>query len=121
MSGVTFVPHLLTVNRGILATCFNKLKEDISPEEVHAVYKKYYKDEFFVRVLDLGKTANINCVRFSNYCDVSVHIDKNTNTLITVSTIDNMGKGAAGQAIQNMNIMLGFEETTGLRQVPPAF
>lgn len=118
---VTFVPHLLPVNRGILATCYNKLKEDISPEEVHAVYKKYYKDEFFVRVLDLGKTANINCVRFSNYCDVSVHIDKNTDALITVSAIDNMGKGAAGQAVQNMNIMLGFEETAGLRQVPPAF
>lgn len=118
---ITFVPHLLPVNRGILATCYARINEGVTFEQIVDEYKKFYKDEYFVRLLPLGENADIHNVKYSNFCDISLHFDERTNTLIAVSAIDNMVKGAAGQAIQNMNIIFGLDEKTGLMIVPPAF
>ena len=118
---VTFVPHLLPVNRGIISTIYASLTADISAEELYALYEKFYAREKFVRVLPLGKVANLRDVKMSNYCDISVHTDGHTGRAIIVAAIDNMVKGAAGQAIQNMNIMFGLKEDCGLDFVPPAF
>lgn len=85
------------------------------------MYQEAYKDKKFVRVLKLGNVADLKFVKYSNYCDISLHFDEHTNTLIVVSCIDNMVKGAAGQAIQNMNIMYHFEEDCGLKSVAPSF
>ncbi|MBQ2676917.1 MAG: N-acetyl-gamma-glutamyl-phosphate reductase [Clostridia bacterium] len=118
---VTFVPHLLPVNRGIVSTMYARLKSGVTEDEVFAAYNKKYENEPFVRVLKKGAVANLKNVKYTNMCDISLHFDKRTNTLIVVSTIDNMVKGAAGQAIQNMNLIFGLPETTGLDLVPPAF
>lgn len=118
---VTFVPHLLPVNRGIVSTIYVNLKNASDAKSIHKLYSDFYKSEKFVRVLPLGSISTLKNVKFSNYCDISVHYDERTNRLIVVSSIDNMVKGAAGQAIQNMNIVCGFEETAGLCMTPPAF
>lgn len=118
---VTFVPHLLPVNRGILSTIYLMLKEDVTESQIHTVYEFFYQEEHFVRRLPAGQTANIKHVKYSNYCDISLHLDQRTNRLIVVSAIDNMVKGAAGQAIQNMNILFRLRETTGLTMIPPSF
>ena len=118
---VTFTPHLLPVNRGIVSTIYVDLKENVSLDDVFKVYHNYYDQEYFVRVLDDGKVADLKFVKYSNFCDISLHLDKRYHRLIIVSTIDNMVKGAAGQAVQNMNIMYGIEETKGLKMVPPSF
>lgn len=118
---VTFVPHLLPVNRGIVSTIYASLKGQAELDELIAAYQAFYHDEPFVRVLDKGKAVNLKNVRMSNYCDISLHLDPRTGRLILVSAIDNMVKGAAGQAIQNMNIACGLPETSGLDMIPPAF
>ncbi len=118
---VLFTPHLIPVNRGILSTIYCQLNKDIDINEIHSLYKDYYKNDKFVRVLPLGKSANIRNVTHSNFCDISVHADSRSKRVIVVSAIDNMIKGAAGQAIQNMNIRMGFKEEEGLMLVPPAF
>ena len=118
---LTFVPHLLPINRGILATCYAKLNDGVTEQQVWDTYKKMYEDEFFIRLLPKGRVADIKNVRCSNFCDISLHIDERTGTLIAISAIDNMVKGAAGQAIQNMNIAFNLDEKTGLLLVPPAF
>lgn len=118
---ITFVPHLLPVNRGILSTCYARLKDGVTYEQIRKSYEDFYKDEYFVRLLDDGQVANIKNIKQSNFCDVSIHFDKRTNTLVAISAIDNMVKGAGGQAIQNMNIVCGLDEKTGLEIVPPAF
>ena len=118
---ITFVPHLLPLNRGIVSTCYVDLKETLSEDEIIALFSDFYKDEPFIRILEKGKIANLKYVKFSNFCDISIHLDSRTNRAIIVSAIDNMVKGAAGQAIQNMNIMCGFDETAGLKLIPPAF
>lgn len=118
---VTFVPHLLPINRGIISTMYAKLTADISLEKLYTLYHEFYQNEQFVRVLKLGDTANLKNVRCSNYCDISLHLDKRTSRLIVVSAIDNMVKGAAGQAVQNMNILFGLPENTGLQMIPPSF
>ncbi len=118
---ITFVPHLLPVNRGILSTCYAPLQEGVTAEQVKNAYRSFYKDAFFVRLLPDGAVADIHDIKYSNFCDVSVHIDMRTHTLIAVSAIDNMVKGAAGQAIQNMNLVCGLDETAGLTMMPPAF
>lgn len=118
---VTFVPHLLPVNRGIISTIYASLSSVVGAEELHKLYSDFYAREKFVRVLPLGKAANLRDVKFSNYCDISVHADEHTGRAIIVSAIDNMVKGAAGQAIQNMNIMFSLKEDCGLDFVPPAF
>jgi N-acetyl-gamma-glutamyl-phosphate reductase len=118
---VTFVPHLLPVNRGIISTIYAALAPGASFEDVRAQYRRTYGSEPFVRVMKDGETANLRNVRMSNYCDISLHYDARVSRLIVVSAIDNMVKGAAGQAIQNMNIAFGLDETQGLAMVPPAF
>lgn len=118
---VTFVPHLLPVNRGIESTIYAKLTPGVSEECVRARYAEFYQNEPFVRLMPQGEVANIKTVKYSNYCDISLHLDQRTSTLIVVSCIDNMVKGAAGQAVQNMNLLLGLDETTGLTMIPPAF
>ncbi len=116
---VTFVPHLLPVNRGILSTIY--VKTEKSFDEIYAAYEEAYKNEKFVRLQPKGSFANIKNVRCSNYCDISLHFDEHTGTLIITSAIDNMIKGAAGQAIQNMNIRFGFNEDEGISMLSPSF
>lgn len=118
---LTFVPHLLPINRGILATCYAKLRPGVTEEQIWEAYEAQYRDEFFVRLLPKGTAANVKNVRYTNYCDVSLFTDPRTGTFVAISAIDNMVKGAAGQAVQNMNLAFGLEETMGLRLVPPAF
>lgn len=118
---VVFVPHLLPVNRGIISTIYAHLNPGVTEEQVRSVYEAFYADEKFVRVRPAGQTANLRNVKCSNYCDISLHVDPRTDTLIIVSTIDNMVKGAAGQAVQNMNILFGLPEDTGLNMVPTSF
>lgn len=118
---VTFVPHLLPLNRGILSTVYTELKAPQQLPELVEKWKAFYADKPFVRVLSAGETANLRNVKYSNYCDISLHLDARAGRLILVSAIDNMVKGAAGQAIQNMNIAMGLPETAGLMMVPPAF
>ena len=104
-------------------TCsvYAALKSPAELEEIISAYKGFYENEPFVRVLDKGGIVNLKNVRMSNYCDISLHLDSRTGRLIIVSAIDNMVKGAAGQAIQNMNIACGLSETAGLDMIPPAF
>ncbi len=118
---VTFVPHLLPVNRGILSTIYARLSKGVTPDQVRQAYEQAYAYEPFVRVLAPGKEVNIRNVRCSNYCDIQVYTDVHTGLLVVTSVIDNMVKGAAGQAIQNMNLLFGLEETAGLTMIPPAF
>jgi len=118
---VTFVPHLLAVNRGIVSTMYANFMPGFDLAAVRTLYEGFYRGEEFVRVLPDGAAANLKNVKYSNYCHISLHADAHTGRLIVVSTIDNMVKGAAGQAIQNMNIALGLEEDAGLRIIPPAF
>jgi N-acetyl-gamma-glutamyl-phosphate reductase len=116
---VVFVPHLLPVNRGIESTIYAKMTASF--DEIKEMYRKFYQSEYFVRIQPDGCYANIKNVRMSNFCDISLHQDKHTNTLIISSVIDNMFKGAAGQAIQNMNLRMGLDEKSGIDAIPPAF
>lgn len=118
---LTFVPHLLPVNRGILSTCYARLKRGVTEEQVRKAYEGMYQNECFIRLLPAGKCADIHNIKCSNFCDISLHVDARTGTLIAISAIDNMVKGAAGQAIQNMNILFGLPEPTGLTMIPAAF
>ena len=115
---ISFTPHLVPMNRGILATEYAALTKDVSWEEVKAVYDKYYKEEKFVRVLDQGVFPETKWVEGSNYLDIGVQIDPRTNRIILMGAIDNLVKGAAGQAVQNMNLIFGLPETEGLELVP---
>ena len=120
---INFTPHLVPMNRGILVTEYASLKKKADGtyptyEEVKAVYDKYYKDEKFVRVLDNNVCPETKWVEGSNYVDINFKIDPRTNRIIMMGAIDNLVKGAAGQAIQNMNIMFGLPEHEGLDLVP---
>lgn len=115
---MTFVPHLLPVNRGILSTVYLDLCEGVTEEDVRKVYHEAYDKCRFVRVLGAGLYANINHVAHSNFCEISLHYDARTHRLIVCSAIDNVVKGAAGQAIQNMNLWYGFAEDAGLSAPP---
>jgi N-acetyl-gamma-glutamyl-phosphate reductase len=137
---VVFTPHLAPMNRGILSTVYipladkwkcrpdfraaprppsDEINEKISL--IHGLYKDFYKDERFVRVLPPGIFPATGRVRLSNFCDISAHIDQNGENMVVISAIDNMVKGAAGQAVQNMNIIFGFEEDSGLYTLPALF
>jgi len=118
---VIFTPHLTPVNRGIVSTIYVTLKEDVALSDVYDAYVGFYKNEKFVRVLPLGSAANLKNVRMSNYADISLHKDARTNRLVIVAAIDNMVKGASGQAIQNMNVMFSLAEDTGLTDIAPSF
>lgn len=118
---VTFVPHLLPVNRGILSTIYTRLKPGVTLEAVRRAYMDAYAGERFVRLLPEGEGVNIRSVRCSNYCDIQLYSDPHTGLLIVTSVIDNMVKGAAGQAIQNANLLFGLPEETGLDMAPLSF
>ena len=115
---ISFTPHLVPMNRGILVTAYASLTKEVTWEEVRAAYDKYYKDEYFVRVLDKDVVPQTRWVEGSNFADVNFKIDPRTNRIVMMGAIDNMVKGAAGQAIQNMNLMFGLPENTGLKQIP---
>ena len=115
---INFTPHLVPMNRGILATSYATLRKKLSYEDVKAVYDKYYKDEYFVRVLNKDVYPETRWVEGSNFVDVNFKIDERTGRIIMMGAIDNVVKGAAGQAIQNMNLMFGLPENTGLKIVP---
>ncbi|HNX91838.1 MAG TPA: N-acetyl-gamma-glutamyl-phosphate reductase, partial [Candidatus Omnitrophota bacterium] len=109
---VHFVPHLLSIKRGILSTIYIKDAELPSAQEIHGMYEKFYKDEPFVRVRQIGDLPRIADVEGTNFCDIGITVSR--GLLIIVSVIDNLLKGASGQAVQNMNIMCGFDERAGL-------
>ncbi|MDD4321262.1 MAG: N-acetyl-gamma-glutamyl-phosphate reductase [Acidaminococcaceae bacterium] len=115
---IQFTPHLLPVDRGILATCYADLKPGITAEQVERAYKDMYENEFFIRLRGRGVCPEVKNVRASNYVDIGWQIDKRTNRLIAMSVLDNLVKGAAGQAVQNMNVMFGLPENMGLKQLP---
>lgn len=118
---VTFTPHLIPINRGILSTIYFDLKKECSLDNIHKIYSKFYENEYFIKVLPLGSNAKIKNIKNSNYCNISIHKDKRCNRIIICSVIDNMIKGAAGQAIQNMNLLMGIEENKGLKSIATAF
>ena len=115
---INFTPHLVPMNRGILATAYASLKKNVTYEEVKAIYDKYYADEKFVRVLEKDVCPQTKWVEGSNYVDVNFKIDPRTNRIIMMGAIDNLVKGAAGQAVQNMNLMFDLKESEGLELVP---
>ena len=115
---ISFTPHLVPMNRGILITAYATLKKGVTAEQIKDAYNKYYKDEYFVRVLRDGMCPETKWVEGSNFIDVSFKVDERTNRVIMMGASDNLVKGAAGQAVQNMNIMFGLPENTGLKLVP---
>lgn len=115
---INFTPHLVPMQRGILVTAYANLEKKVTYEEVKAVYDKYYKDEYFIRVLNKDETPETRWVEGSNFVDVNFKIDERTGRIIMMGALDNLVKGAAGQAVQNMNIIFGLPENEGLQQVP---
>ena len=115
---LNFTPHLVPMNRGILITAYASLKKEVTYEDVKAIYDSYYKNEKFVRVLEKDVCPQTKWVEGSNYVDVNFKIDPRTNRVIMMGAMDNLVKGAAGQAVQNMNLMFGLPETEGLELVP---
>ena len=117
---INFTPHLVPMQRGILVTAYASLKKDVTYEEVKAVYDKYYDKEYFVRVLNKDVCPQTRWVEGSNFVDVNFKIDPRTKRIIMMGAMDNLVKGAAGQAVQNMNLLFGLPETEGLL-MPPVF
>lgn len=115
---INFTPHLVPMNRGILITSYASLQKEASYEEVQDIYSDYYNKEYFIRVLEKGICPETKWVKGSNFVDVNFQIDERTNRIIMMGAMDNLVKGAAGQAVQNMNIMFGLEENKGLKLVP---
>jgi len=115
---INFTPHLVPMNRGILVTAYANLNPGVTEGMVKAAYEGCYRDEPFIRLLDQASTPETRWVKGSNYVDIGFKIDNRTNRIIIMGALDNLVKGAAGQAVQNMNLIFGFEETKGLRQVP---
>jgi N-acetyl-gamma-glutamyl-phosphate reductase len=119
---VIFTPHLIPMDRGILSTIYLRMKKPITVSLIQKLYNDFYRSEPFVKVLGNGELPSTKAVKGSNFCNISVFLDRRDNkaqTLIIVSAIDNLIKGASGQAVQNMNIMFGFDETTGLTEISP--
>ena len=115
---ISFTPHLLPVKRGILSTIYASLKEDITLPQLHSLYSSFYTGEKFVRLCPAGYFPDISFVCGSNFCDIGLAVDPRTRRVIIISAIDNLIKGAAGQAVQNMNIICGCKEDTGLQMAP---
>ena len=112
---VTFTPHLVPMTRGILSTVYMRLTEEMSTEEALGIYSDFYEHEPFVRVLPSGAYPETKAVLGSNYCDVGLEVDTRTRRVVAMAAIDNLGKGAAGAVVQNLNLMFGFDETDGLK------
>jgi N-acetyl-gamma-glutamyl-phosphate reductase len=115
---ISFTPHLIPMSRGILSTCYATLREGVQAEAVDQAFHDLYDTEYFIRLLGRGGYPATKNTRGSNFCDIGWHIDSRTGRVIVVSAIDNLVKGAAGQAVQNLNVMFGLEERTGLLQAP---
>lgn len=116
---IVFTPHLTPMNRGILATCYTSPIENISYEDVKKVYEKYYKDEYFIRLTKEGILPETKWVKGTNFVDIGFALDDRTSKIVVIGCIDNVFKGAAGQAVQNMNIMFGLDEKTGVDMIAP--
>jgi N-acetyl-gamma-glutamyl-phosphate reductase len=114
---ITFVPHLLPTTRGIVTTVFLRTRRSLSASAARELLAEAYRDEAFVRVLPEGETPNLAAVRGSNFCDVAAFADERSGTLVLLSSLDNLVKGASGQAVQCANLMSGFAEDTGLREL----
>lgn len=115
---LNFTPHLVPMNRGILVTAYANLKEGVTEADIRSAYDKYYKDEKFVRVLDAGVCPETRWVEGSNYTDINFKVDERTHRVVMMGALDNLVKGAAGQAVQNMNLIFGLDEAEGLNLVP---
>ena len=115
---IIFTPHLVPMNRGILVTAYANLAKDVDYDTVRAAYEKYYKNEKFIRILDKGVCPETKWVEGSNFYDVSFKLDERTNRIVVMGALDNLVKGAAGQAVQNMNLLFGLPEDMGLNLVP---
>lgn len=116
----SFTPHLVPMNRGILTTIYASLKKDVSLEELYQVYREFYRNEYFVRIMEKDKMPETRQVRNSNFCDIGIAVDEHAGKVIVCGVIDNLVKGASGQAIQNMNIICGLPEIMGL-DTPPVY
>lgn len=115
---INFTPHIVPMTRGMMVTIYTDLSVEVSQRQVEEVYENFYQNHSFVRIRKTGQIPSTKEVYGSNYCDLGFHVDKRTNKLIIVSVIDNLMKGASGQAIQNLNIISGWDQQTGLNHVP---
>ena len=115
---ISFTPHLIPVNRGILSTIYSKAIKDISQSELIAAYTEFYEEERFVRIYPPSLFPNISYVKGTNFCDIGIQFDPRTKRIIVISAIDNLVKGASGQAVQNLNILCGFPEGSGTESLP---
>jgi N-acetyl-gamma-glutamyl-phosphate reductase len=113
---ITFVPHLVPMHRGLLAVVYAQLRRPLSMEKVRHFFQKDFGSEAFIRLLPPGRWPQTKDVSYSNFCDINIDVDTRTNRVIVLAALDNLVKGAAGQAIQNMNLMAGFKETEGLNK-----
>jgi len=113
-SELSFTAQLLPIDRGILETIYFRAKNVSSAADLLAIYQKTYADEPFVRLYPAGQAPDLQAVSRTNFCDIGVHYDAKTGRAVVIAAIDNLVKGAAGQAVQNMNLLLGFPETAGL-------
>lgn len=117
---VSFIPHLVPMQRGMLVTAYGRLKRETDTGRLRDLYADYYKGEYFVRVMEEGRVPSTGQVRGSNFCDIGVVVDQRAGRVIVCSAIDNLVKGASGQAVQNMNLMFGLDEKEGL-DMPPLY
>lgn len=115
---LNFTPHLIPMDRGILATCYATLNKKYTYADIRKAYEKYYGNEHFIRLTKEGVFPETKWVKGSNFVDIGFTVDERTNRVIVIGALDNLFKGAAGQAVQNMNIIMGIEETTGIDYVP---
>ena len=115
---INFTPHLVPMQRGILVTAYANLKKEVTYDEIKAVYDKYYSNEYFIRVLDKDICPETRWVEGSNFVDINFKTDDRTGRIIMMGALDNLIKGAAGQALQNLNLLCGFDENEGLQQIP---
>jgi len=115
---ISFTPHLVPMSRGIFSTMYARLKKPLSPNDIRELYSSFYSNDYFVRICDAGTYPATQFVRGSNFCDIGFKLDERTGRMIILSAIDNLVKGAAGQAVQNMNLMCGFNENLGLEIAP---
>ena len=115
---ISFTPHLLPISRGILSTVYASLQAGVTATAIRQLYDDMYGDEYFVRLLPAGTYPATQYVRGSNYCDIAFSVDPRTGRIIIMSAIDNIVKGASGQAVQNMNLLCSFPEAEGLANAP---
>ena len=115
---LNFTPHLIPMDRGILATCYATLNKKYTYEDIRKAYEEHYGNEHFIRLTKEGVFPETKWVKGSNFVDIGFTVDERTNRVIVIGALDNLFKGAAGQAVQNMNIIMGIEETTGIDYVP---